>query len=128
MQSSLLISDSGQFLPDEKLFQVGKVLNKIEIPTIPYIAPLFVLVKLSYISPNEQYDIQVIMYDQEGDEFYNSNNKVVHNQRDSNQTCGVDTGIVIDTPFCKPGIYECKLFVNGELSTQYPLTVTIKDK
>ncbi|MGM7684521.1 DUF6941 family protein [Cytobacillus sp. Hm23] len=126
MQSNLLVCDNMEYLSIENLYKLGKVLNRIEIATIPHISPFFVLIKIFYMDPKKQYEMNMVIYDEEDEVYFSSAHKVVYNQREKTQIPGVDLSIRIATPFCKEGVYTCKLFIDDVLSAQYPLSIVIK--
>lgn len=126
MQASLLVCDYGEYLEDEKRYKLGNVINFIEIPTTPYIVNLFVFIKLSYISPTEQYKIYVELYNENKQLVFKSGLALIYNRRNSDNIPGVDTSLFINNSIYTKGIHTFKLYVDDEIVAQYPFNVKIK--
>ncbi|MFC4099266.1 DUF6941 family protein [Paenibacillus xanthanilyticus] len=125
MEASLIVCDGGEFLPEAGTHRLGEVVNRLSIPTVPYVVPLFTLAKLSYIAPDLQHSVKITAYTDDGEPISASETRIVRNQRSANQVPGVDISFKHHIVFYKEGVHTFQLAIDDELKVRYPLTVCI---
>ncbi|WP_150458025.1 hypothetical protein [Paenibacillus spiritus] len=125
MQYNLLVSDNATYDQDSQTYKLGKLLRSVSLPTVPFVIPLYVIGGASYLSLEESYDTQFIIYDSKERIVAVSERKVVRNQYRANRTPGFQLGYQLLIAFYAAETHHCCFFVNDKPVFWYPLAVEL---
>lgn len=126
MITQLIVCD--QILSNEQWrgHELGKVLNHVTIPVVPYALNLSILLKIFDMPRRESLDAYFIFCDQEGERLGGTEKTVLRNYRLDDQIPGVDKDFQVTLVLTEPGIVLIKCMVNNEEAAWYPLTVRME--
>lgn len=124
MYSQLVVCDEVIFNKTEKYHTLGKVINSLTIPVLPFVSNLFVYVKLINISKDDFLNITVTAFDNEGRPLVKKSTRV-RNFRDAELVPGVDFHLELPCIFEKEGNYLICLSVDGKKINNYPIYVKL---
>lgn len=128
MKTQLIVCD--RIVSNElwKGHELGRVLNHVTIPVVPFALNLFILLKIFDMPKEKSLDTSFVIYDQQGKELGVTNKTVLRNYRSEDQVPGVDRDFQITLVLTEPGILHIKCKVNNEEVAWYPLTVRLANE
>ncbi|PUA34933.1 hypothetical protein C8Z91_34260 [Paenibacillus elgii] len=127
MNSSILVCDDIQYNKQEDFFTLGKIINSIEVPTLPYVHIFKVFIKLNYMHEFEDIDVKLVLTDNENQLISISNPIVAHNSRPEGYVPGISMFLTMTGIVCKKGNIHLHLVVNNEKINSYPIKLNIKE-
>lgn len=128
MEAQILLCDHIDMNMEHKYHTLGKVLNAIEVETLPAIYKAAVFVKLFNIPIDDEIAGRIIVYDSEMEYSCYTGMISLRNYRGEDQVPGVDFNQDIRMVISVPGIYSVEFYVNDSKVASYPLTVRVNQK
>ncbi|UNT56879.1 DUF6941 family protein [Lysinibacillus capsici] len=123
MNSQLLCCDNIEFNKQESYHVLGRVINRLDISTMPKVIEFYVLIKLFDIEPNKTYEVELQLKDSEERLFSYTEKIILYNRRMPEQVQGVDFSTPMKAVITKCGNYNVELFIDGKIATSYPIYV-----
>lgn len=124
----LIVCD--QIINNEELrgHELGRVLNHITIPVIPYVLELHILLKIFNIPKDRAVDTHFLLTNQQGEEIGRTSTTVLRNYRADDQISGVDRDFAIMPVIVETGMINIRCFVDEKEEAWYPLTVRLQEE
>lgn len=124
---SLIVANEVVFNDIEKYHSVVKVLNQVDVPTLPAAIATEILVKL--LIPFEKVDFysdlepEIHVINESGKLITNTFFPFIANMRRPKSIPGIDMYGIIRFPVVEEGVYEYQLLVGNEHLTSYYISV-----
>lgn len=120
MFSQLLVCDEIKLL--EGQYELGKVVNEVTIPTLPYVYRLPVFIKLIDIDTHSV-DINVSVYDSHNELLTHTPTIVYYIKNRIDGVSGLEINLAVTVVISSEGIFVLKLFVDNNECYNYPIRI-----
>ncbi len=105
---------------------MGRVLNQLTIPVLPYALDLHILLKIFDL--RQSVDAYLVFTNHCGEQLGRTTTTVLRNYRGEDQVPGVDKDYVVTLVITEPGIVHIRCFADGEEAAWYPLTIRVLEE
>ncbi len=128
LNTQIIVCDRITSNPQLKGHELGKVLNDITIPVLPYAVELNILLKIFDFPAGEALDTHFIFTNSRGEKIGQTGLTVLRNYRMEDQVPGVDKDFTVILVLTEPGIVHIRCLANGKEAAWYPLTIRLQDE
>jgi hypothetical protein len=123
MNSQLLCCDSIEFNKEESCHILGRVINRLDISTMPKVIEFYVFIKLFNIEPAKTYEVELQLKDSAKRRFAHTEKVILYNRRIPEQVQGVDFSTPMKAVITKSGNYTIELIVDEKITASYPIYI-----
>lgn len=127
MQTQLLISDKIEIDETDKNPRLGKIINFIEVETLPFVSEFNIYAKIQYIHNEEPLEIQIEVHDDNERLVAHSSRVQVRNIQPQGHVPSTDCFMRMSVILTRGGNHNIELFVDDEKKITYPLMIRVKD-
>lgn len=121
-EAQLIICEKSEFT---KSHSIHNVINHIIVDAFPCVVDVAAFIKVIDLPAINTTDLDLVVFDSEGNLLNNFPTFALRNYRDQDQTPGVDLNLNVQLVILKSGIINFQLYLNKEKITFYPVTVRI---
>lgn len=124
MQAQIIVCKEATLDESTKSYFLDDILNRLEVPTLPYVITISVFIKLFNVPIDKTVDLSIQVIDPDKQSIALTEPLVVRNHRSAFQVPGVDTAMKLSFVLCKRGTTLVGLNIDGHFNVvQYPLYI-----
>jgi len=125
LKVQMIVCDEAFFIEEDKTYRLGRVINKMRIPVIPYIVRINLFVKITEMPAEQAIYLFTQVENPKKRLNYASSSVAIYNRRNNEMVPGADFNMTFPLLIDAAGNYKIKAIIDEELFSEYTFFVEV---